>query len=155
MTTVIITTIALVLKTGCYALTELVPGLLSMENAQNAERNLMMYELKIISDFAAAHRLMEFKGECENLHGHNWKVEVFITGENLGNDGLLCDFKLIKNETEMILSELDHKYLNELEPFRNQNPSSENIACHIFKLLSRKLNNEDFRSSLRSIYFNI
>ncbi len=106
-----------------------------------------MYELKIISHFAAAHRLREFNGECENLHGHNWKVEVFIEGETLNDQGLLCDFKLIKKYTSDVLQQLDHKYLNELAPFKDQNPSSENIARYVFQLLDRDLKGENFRVS--------
>jgi 6-pyruvoyltetrahydropterin/6-carboxytetrahydropterin synthase len=104
-----------------------------------------MYELKIISHFAAAHQLREFKGKCENLHGHNWKIEVFVRGENLGKDGLLIDFKLIKETTNRILDELDHQFLNELEPFKTLNPSSENIAHYLFKSLSQELNRDNIR----------
>jgi len=104
-----------------------------------------MYELKIISHFAAAHQLREFKGKCENLHGHNWKIEVFVTGEKLGKDGLLIDFKLIKEATDRILDELDHQFLNELEPFKTLNPSSENIAHYLFKSLSQELNGDNIR----------
>lgn len=104
-----------------------------------------MYELKIISHFAAAHQLREFKGKCENLHGHNWKIEVFVRGENLGKDGLLIDFKLIKETTNRILDELDHQFLNELEPFKTLNPSSENIAHYLFKSLSQEINVDNIR----------
>jgi 6-pyruvoyltetrahydropterin/6-carboxytetrahydropterin synthase len=104
-----------------------------------------MYELKIISHFAAAHQLREFKGGCENLHGHNWKIEVFVTGEKLGKDGLLIDFKVIKEATKRVLDELDHQFLNELEPFEVHNPSSENIARHLFKSLSHELNNDNIK----------
>ncbi|MBK5099836.1 MAG: 6-carboxytetrahydropterin synthase QueD [Desulfobacteraceae bacterium] len=104
-----------------------------------------MYELKIISHFAAAHQLREFKGKCEKLHGHNWKIEVFVTGEKLGKDGLLIDFKLIKEATDRILDELDHQFLNELEPFKTLNPSSENIAHYLFKSLSQELNGDNIR----------
>jgi 6-pyruvoyltetrahydropterin/6-carboxytetrahydropterin synthase len=104
-----------------------------------------MYELKIISHFAAAHQLREFKGKCEKLHGHNWKIEVFVTGERLGEDGLLIDFKLIKETTNRILDELDHQFLNELEPFKTLNPSSENIAHYLFKSLSQELNRDNIR----------
>lgn len=106
-----------------------------------------MYELKIISQFAAAHQLREYEGKCENLHGHNWKVEVYVTGNKLGKNGLLIDFKLIKNATQKILNELDHKFLNELDAFKTINPSSENIARHIFKALSREVNTEDIKVS--------
>ncbi len=106
-----------------------------------------MYELKIITHFAAAHRLKDFHGACENLHGHNWKIEVYVAGKRLGKDGLLCDFKLIKEKTEKILKELDHTYLNELPPFRDRNPSSENIAEYIFDRLSREINDDNMKVS--------
>ena len=104
-----------------------------------------MYEIKIISDFAAAHQLREYGGECENLHGHNWKIEVYVIGEKLGDDGLLIDFRVIKNATEMVIRELDHAFLNDLEYFKNINPSSENIARFIFESLKREINHENAR----------
>jgi len=106
-----------------------------------------MYELKIVSQFAAAHQLIEFKGGCENLHGHNWKIEVYVTGMELGKDGLLIDFKLLKEATKKALDELDHKFLNELDAFRSLNPSSENIARHVFESISRQLNCQEVRVS--------
>ena len=106
-----------------------------------------MYELKIISQFAAAHQLREFVGKCEELHGHNWKVEVYIMGDRLGKDGLLIDFAFIKKQTEQILEEMDHRFLNDLEAFKDINPSSENIARYIFKSLGTELNNENLRVS--------
>ncbi|HDZ89187.1 MAG: 6-carboxytetrahydropterin synthase QueD [Deltaproteobacteria bacterium] len=104
-----------------------------------------MYELKITSHFAAAHQLREIRGGCENLHGHNWKIEVSVVGRNLGNDGLLVDFREIKRETKRVMAELDHKFLNELAPFKNLEPSSENIARHIFEVLSENLNSAGVR----------
>lgn len=101
-----------------------------------------MYRLKICTSFASAHNLMHYQGECENLHGHNWKVEVVVTAKELDRAGLVIDFKILKAETNALLKTLDHKYLNELEPFRTVSPSSENIAHYIFQQLSRKLNNE-------------
>ena len=95
-----------------------------------------MYELKIITQFAAAHRLENFYGKCEALHGHNWKVEVFLAGKQLDEAGLLMDFGQIKARTNALLEEIDHKYLNELEAFREQNPSSENLARHLFERLA-------------------
>ena len=106
-----------------------------------------MYELKIISRFAAAHQLRDFVGKCEELHGHNWKIEVYVIGNRLGKDGLLIDFGLIKKEAEQALNELDHKFLNELESFKTINPSSENIARHIFRSLGKELNNKNVRVS--------
>lgn len=101
-----------------------------------------MYELKIITRFAAAHRLENFYGKCEGLHGHNWKVEVFLAGEQLDEAGLLVDFGVIKARTNALLEEIDHKYLNELEAFREQNPSSENLARYLFNRLTTALNRD-------------
>jgi 6-pyruvoyltetrahydropterin/6-carboxytetrahydropterin synthase len=104
-----------------------------------------MYELKIITQFAAAHRLENFYGKCEALHGHNWKVEVFITGAELDEAGLLMDFGQLKARTNTLLEEIDHKYLNELEAFRERNPSSENLARFLFDRLSAALNRDGVR----------
>ena len=106
-----------------------------------------MYELKIVSQVAAAHQLREFQGKCEQLHGQNWKIEVYVTGDTLGEDGLLIDFGLIKKDTKKVLGELDHKFLNELEPFKKENPSSENIARYIYESISHTLNNDAIRIS--------
>lgn len=106
-----------------------------------------MYELKVISNFAAAHQLREFKGACEQLHGHNWKVEVYVAGNKLEKNGLLIDFKLVKNAAKKALDKLDHQFLNELKPFNSLNPSSENIARHIFESLSKELNSERVKVS--------
>ena len=106
-----------------------------------------MYELKITSQFAAAHQLRALVGGCENLHGHNWKVEVTVVGNTLGDDGLLMDFRVIKGHTKEILDDLDHKFLNEIGAFRSMEPSSENIAHHIFKTLSDRLEVDGVRVS--------
>ncbi len=106
-----------------------------------------MYELKITTHFAAAHQLRALVGGCENLHGHNWKVEVAVVGPRLGTDGLLVDFRVIKNQTKEIIEDLDHKFLNEIDAFKAAEPSSENIARHIFETLSNRLNMEEVRVS--------
>ena len=106
-----------------------------------------MYELKVISHFAAAHQLREYEGGCEKLHGHNWKIEVYVTGEKLEENGLLIDFRDIKNATEKIMDSLDHKFLNELDAFETVNPSSENIARHIYDSLSSELNTDNVKIS--------
>lgn len=102
-----------------------------------------MYELRIITQFGAAHQLRDFGGKCENLHGHNWKIEAYVKGEKLDKDGLLIDFTLIKEATREIIDRLDHKFLNELEIFQETNPSSENIARYIYDSLAKELNNKD------------
>lgn len=111
-----------------------------------------MFELKIITQFAAAHRLREFKGKCEQLHGHNWKVEVFIQADQLDAAGLVRDFGEIKALTHEVLNGLDHQYLNELSPFQEENPSSEHIARYLFHQLSRRLNDERAQVSKISVW---
>ena len=98
-----------------------------------------MYELTILSDFAAAHNLRGYEGECENLHGHNWKVEVMVTSKELNKIGLAVDFRVLKKMLEGILEKLDHKYLNEILPFDKENPSSENIARYIFNQFKKEI----------------
>ena len=100
-----------------------------------------MYELKVVTDFAAAHQLRNFRGECEKLHGHNWRIEVVLSGDRLNEAGLLVDFKDVKTAANKILEDLDHAYLNELPQFKDENPSSENIAAYLFQRLSSELNN--------------
>ena len=99
-----------------------------------------MYEVKIVTQFAAAHRLENFNGKCESLHGHNWKVEVFLVGKALDSAGLLMDFGVVKARTKQVLEEIDHKYLNELAAFQDRNPSSENLACYLYERLGAIFN---------------
>jgi 6-pyruvoyltetrahydropterin/6-carboxytetrahydropterin synthase len=104
-----------------------------------------MYELKVITDFAAAHQLRNFKGKCEKLHGHNWRIEVVLSGDRLNEAGLLIDFKDVKTTANRILEDLDHSYLNDLPQFKDENPSSENIAAYLFQRLSSELNNSHLK----------
>ncbi|MCK5681228.1 6-carboxytetrahydropterin synthase QueD [bacterium] len=99
----------------------------------------MPYELKIETAFAAAHNLLNYCGQCENLHGHNWKIEIYIEGTELDKSGMLIDFKVLKDHTNSILDTLDHTYLNELPIFAGKSPSSELIAEHIFVELEKKM----------------
>jgi len=102
-----------------------------------------MYRLMIKTSFAAAHNLINYQGDCENLHGHNWRVEVVVAAKELDKAGLGIDFKILKKQTNSLLDELDHKYLNDLAPFKNDSPSSENISRYLFERLSETLNNEN------------
>lgn len=104
-----------------------------------------MYHLKIYTHFAAAHNLINYQGDCENLHGHNWKVEVTVSARELDKAGLGIDFKILKKRTNALLDTLDHKYLNDLEPFRERSPSSENICRHLFEHLASDLNDDNVR----------
>ncbi len=101
-----------------------------------------VFEVKVIGSFAAAHNLLDFRGKCENLHGHNWKIEVVLRGTRLENNGILVDFADVKGAVREALEEVDHKYLNELPFFKENNPSSENIARFLFERLSAKLNTD-------------
>ncbi|MBN1545097.1 MAG: 6-carboxytetrahydropterin synthase QueD [Syntrophaceae bacterium] len=97
-----------------------------------------MYEVTIKRSFSAAHSLKEIGGKCERLHGHNFTVEVSVSTEQLNSEGLAVDFRVLKDWTEEVIKELDHKYLNEISIFQSKNPSSENIAHYIFTQLARK-----------------
>ena len=91
-----------------------------------------MYKLAVKSEFSAAHNLREYKGKCEALHGHNWKVEVVMKAKEADEKGLVLDFHDIKKMLMSVLEELDHRYLNELAFFKKNNPTSENLAKYIF-----------------------
>ncbi|HEY3491026.1 MAG TPA: 6-carboxytetrahydropterin synthase QueD [Candidatus Deferrimicrobiaceae bacterium] len=91
-----------------------------------------LYTLTVKSDFAAAHRLREYDGNCERLHGHNWLVEVSVTTGTLDARGMAVDFRVIKTALNEVLGQLDHAYLNDVSPFSEINPSSENISRFIY-----------------------
>ncbi|WP_196594163.1 6-carboxytetrahydropterin synthase QueD [Pectinatus sottacetonis] len=95
-----------------------------------------MFELLIKEDFGAAHRIVGYPGKCNNLHGHNWKVEAVVYGKELDKLGMLIDFKKLKKALREIIGELDHHYLNELAAFSQENPSAENISAYIYHKLS-------------------
>lgn len=95
-----------------------------------------MYELLIISWFSSAHNLRGYQGACENLHGHNWKVEVEVRSGGLDSLGMVVDFKSLKAKARGVIDRLDHRYLNEVPPFDKENATAENIARHIFKEVS-------------------
>lgn len=104
-----------------------------------------MYTVTVTRTFSAAHRLRNYKGRCENLHGHNWKVELRLSGTELDRTGLLYDFTDIKKVLEAILLKLDHTYLNELAYFKKINPTSENIAQYIYKNAGIKIRDKRIR----------
>ncbi len=98
-----------------------------------------MYEVSVEDTFAAAHNLRNYKGKCENLHGHNYKVRVVMAGKELDATGLVYDFVQLKQVIQDVLRSLDHKYLNELPPFDKLNPSAENLARHIYDEATKQL----------------
>jgi len=98
-----------------------------------------MYEVSVDESFAAAHNLRNYKGKCENLHGHNYKVRVTLAGKELDSTGLLYDFVHLKQAIQGVIRSLDHTYLNELPPFDLVNPSAENIARYIYDQTAKQL----------------
>ena len=104
------------------------------------------YEVMIERNFSSAHQLRGYKGKCENLHGHNYKIEIFAKGAELNNIGLLIDFVDLKKAADEIVKYLDHRNLNELPPFDEElNPSAENLARYILEYLNRRVGDERVR----------
>jgi len=95
-----------------------------------------MYELTVETEFSAAHSLDDYDGPCARLHGHNYRVVIQVAGEELDQRGMLLDFREIKRICESFVNELDHQHLNRLPAFQGQNPTSENIARHIFRVVA-------------------
>jgi 6-pyruvoyltetrahydropterin/6-carboxytetrahydropterin synthase len=100
------------------------------------------YTLKILADFAAAHTLRNYPGDCSRMHGHNWKLEVEVTATGLNEHEMGMDFKTIKTATRELAKTLDHRYLNDIPPFDVVNPTAENIAQYFYQNLSTTLNND-------------
>jgi len=98
-----------------------------------------MYELMIEGSFSAAHQIRGYGGNCERLHGHNWKVHVHVVAERLNEIGLAIDFHQLKKYLAECIAPLDHAFLNDVFPFTEINPSSENMAKWIFDQMDRKL----------------
>ena len=97
-----------------------------------------MYDVTIRKTFSAAHILKEIGGKCEEMHGHNFTVEVTVAGPSLNSEDLLIDFRVLKGWTNEVLEEMDHKYLNDVECFKGMNPSSEQVARYIYSRLAEK-----------------
>lgn len=106
-----------------------------------------IYELFVKTDFSAAHCLKGYKGNCSRVHGHNWTVTLFLKCGELDAIGIGVDFRKIKNDLADIIVRLDHKNLNDLEPFRDKNPTSENIARFVYREAAKKINSESIRVS--------
>jgi len=98
-----------------------------------------MYEIKAQLYFSAAHHLLNYDGECENQHGHNWLVEAYVQGTQLDKSNILIDYKVLKKELKEVLNLLDHKDINELEDFKGISPSSETLAKYIYCKMKAKV----------------
>lgn len=97
------------------------------------------YTLRVVTEFAAAHTLRGYEGSCNRLHGHNWKVEVEVRARALDETGMGVDFREIRRTARAVTGELDHRYLNEIEPFTEINPTAENIAAYCYREIGARL----------------
>jgi len=104
-----------------------------------------MYEIDIQREFSAAHTLKGYNGNCSSLHGHNWTVQATVKSPILDEIGIAVDFRALKKEIDIIIEELDHTNLNDLESFIDNNPTSEQLAKYIFDRLSQKLNSDNVK----------
>jgi 6-pyruvoyltetrahydropterin/6-carboxytetrahydropterin synthase len=98
-----------------------------------------MFQVSVEETFSAGHALRGYKGKCENPHGHNYRVRVTIEGPELDRIGLLADFTQVKHILRGIINELDHQFMNDLEPFRTVNPSAENLAKYFYEETAREV----------------
>jgi len=111
-----------------------------------------MFELMVETTFSSAHQLKGYRGKCERLHGHNWKVQVHVIAEKLNEIDIAIDFHEMKRLTNEVVSTLDHSILNEIFPFTEKNPSSENIAKWVYDSLSKKIDNETIQLSAVTVW---
>jgi 6-pyruvoyltetrahydropterin/6-carboxytetrahydropterin synthase len=110
-----------------------------------------MFEVSVEQTFAAGHALRDYKGKCENVHGHNFKVQVTIEGERLDKTGMLVDFIDVKDKMREVIAKLDHQFLNEVPPFDVQNPSAENIAVYFCDELTGGLSDTPVPVRIREV----
>lgn len=111
-----------------------------------------MYELMAEATFNAAHQLRGYRGKCERLHGHNWKVQAHVMAEKLDEIDIAIDFHELKDMLDEVISQFDHSFLNEVFPFTEKNPSSENIAKWIFDTLKRKIKDKPVHLSAITVW---
>ncbi|MDX1609078.1 MAG: 6-carboxytetrahydropterin synthase QueD [Halofilum sp. (in: g-proteobacteria)] len=112
------------------------------------------YTLRVLTEFAAAHSLRGYPGSCSRLHGHNWKLEVEVRADRLDEIGMAVDFREIKRIAREVTDVLDHRYLNELEPFTEVNPTAENIAAHCFHEIGKRLDGPALELSAVTVWEN-
>ncbi|MBP1748234.1 MAG: queuosine biosynthesis protein QueD [Deltaproteobacteria bacterium] len=111
-----------------------------------------MFTLCVKDSFAAAHRLVGYKGKCEELHGHNFTVEVGVAGEQLQDDGMLIDFTIIKGHLHEILDSLDHKYINDIPFFSARASSAEYVAMYVFSEMEKRIGNDRVRMKMVRVW---
>jgi 6-pyruvoyltetrahydropterin/6-carboxytetrahydropterin synthase len=106
-----------------------------------------MFEVSVEQTFAAGHALRNYRGKCENVHGHNYRVLVTIEGPELDSIGLLVDFVELKKLMNGVIDRLDHQFINDLAPFDTINPSAENMAKYFYDEISAGLGESSIRVS--------
>ena len=110
------------------------------------------YQLKVVTDFSSAHTLRDYPGACSRMHGHNWKVELEAVATQLDDIGMGVDFKVMKQAAREVSAELDHQYLNELEPFKEINPTAENIAAYMYREISVRINSKTIKVTALTLW---
>lgn len=111
-----------------------------------------MFEVSVEYSFAAGHALRGYKGKCENVHGHNYKVRVSVEGEKLNSIGLLMDFAELRAVLKGLVERFDHHFMNDLEPFKEINPSAENLACYLGTELQKKVQEQGLNVSAVTVW---
>ncbi len=111
-----------------------------------------MYELTVEVGFSAAHQLRGYKGKCEHMHGHNWKVQISVITERLNEIDIAIDFRDLKKIANEVILPLDHAFLNDIFPFTEKNPSSENIAKWIYDSIKKRINNDGVRVTAVTVW---
>ena len=112
------------------------------------------FVLKTVLDFAAAHSLRGYPGDCAKLHGHNWKIEVEVRGNKLNDIGMVIDFKEIKRHAKLVVKELDHTFLNDHPNFKETNPTAENIAVYLFQEIQKRITSPEVSMHAITIWEN-
>ena len=111
-----------------------------------------MFELNVESEFASAHYLRGYKGKCERVHGHNYRVMLTVKGNKLNKIGLLVDFSELKTALGKVMDILDHRLLDDLPYFKKVNPSAENIAKYIYDSMSKSLKSKSVKLSKVTVW---
>lgn len=111
-----------------------------------------MFELMVETNFSAAHQLRGYKGKCEYLHGHNWKVQIHVSADRLNEIDIVMDFHDLKHIANEVTGSLDHTFLNDIFPFTEKNPSSENIAKWVYDSLKKKINSEHIQLNAVTVW---
>ncbi|MDX1347065.1 MAG: 6-carboxytetrahydropterin synthase QueD [Thiomicrorhabdus chilensis] len=112
------------------------------------------FVLKTLLDFASAHSLRGYPGDCAKLHGHNWKIEVQVSGTQLNDIGMVIDFKEIKRHAKEVVKELDHTFLNDHLHFQEVNPTAENIAVYLFRAIEARIASPEVRMHSITVWEN-